>query len=354
MNFLVQASKHNPKLTTKPIFHLEMEGYKCKQLLIDLKVCHKMRNLVQLEIDAGGVAGARERFQNLVAHIVRFKHKKAVEVLAGSGDWGIDVLHGTLTTGSCLVWQAKYFMDGIRISERSQIDQSFQQLVKKSKEKSFRVDGWELCVPCILSTDAIAWWEKWNKKNTADTGIAIGLMCLTDIEEFLMIPQARYILRAFNLDERPDENVGERHVVNLPDGKAAEYDSSLFIRKLIAAGIVENMAAREQFFNAEIMHREIHDKGDPDEIEELDRLEKKIWSMWEPRFNAAIKSDNPERETRKVCFDLQLAIERMDKGTLDSPMVLASLVHKLGVMHQLADVCKVGWSPNFHEIAQES
>ncbi|XHH09017.1 MAG: ABC-three component system protein [Candidatus Bathyarchaeia archaeon] len=309
-----------------------------------------MRNLVQLEVDATNIAGARERFQNLIAHIVRFKHKKSMEILAGRGDWGIDVLHGTLTTGSCLVWQAKYFIRGVNAHERNDIEESFQQLIEKSAEKGFTVNGWTLCIPCLLTTDSIVWWETWKKQIDNQFKITIDLMQLTDIEEFFMAPETRFIMRAFNLDERPYEKMGERHIVTLSNEEAVGYDGSLFIKKLIAAGIIETMAARHQFFNAEIMHREIIDKGDPEEIDELNRLEKKIWSMWEFRFNRALKSNDPETETMKVCFDLQKAIEKLDKGTLDAPVTLASLVHKLGVMHQLANVCRVGWTPNFHEL----
>jgi hypothetical protein len=178
-------------------------------------------------------------------------------------------------------------------------------------------------------------------------------MCLTDIEEILMSPQARHILRAFNLDDRPNEKLGERAIQNLTEEKAIAYDNSVFIKKLLFAGITETMAARHQFFNAEIMYREIHDKGDTDEIKELDNLSQKIWAIWWPRFRKAMDSNDPVTETKKVCYDMHLAIEQLDKGALDSPLILASIVHKLGVMHQLSDGCKIGWSPNFKEIGKE-
>jgi hypothetical protein len=226
-------------------------------------------------------------------------------------------------------------------------------LTNKSKEKAFTVNGWKLCVPCNLSVDAIRWWEKWKKVKTERTGIAISLMCLTDIEQILMSPQARQILRTFNLDDRPNERFEERAIQSLPEEKAIAYDKSVFIKKLLVAGITETMAARHQFFNAEIMYREIHDKGDPEEITEYENLAQKIWTIWWPRFQKAIGSNNPVAETKQVCFDMHLAIEQMDKGTLDSPLILASIVHKLGVMHQLSDDCKLGWSPNFEEIGRE-
>ena len=77
-----------------------------------------MINFRQLEINTGSEEGARSQFQKLIAQIVKLKHNDAKEIRAAPGDWGIDVYIGTLTSGSCLVWQAKYFMNGIGDSQK--------------------------------------------------------------------------------------------------------------------------------------------------------------------------------------------------------------------------------------------
>jgi hypothetical protein len=309
-----------------------------------------MLNLRQLEIDAHGVEGARALFQKLVVHLVRLKHKNAIEVLAAPGDWGIDVFYGTLLSGTSLVWQAKYFMDGIKGNQKREIEDSFEQLIQKSKEQSFKVDAWQLCVPCILSPQALKWWETWKRDKSNETGIPIELMCLTDIETMLMTPEAQNIRREFNLLNDLTQTLGERMLLELPAEKASEYENSIFIQKLIVAGIAENFSARCQFFNAELMQKDIHDKGDEAEIAELETVYEKIRSMWETRFNEALLSSDPKSETRRVYSNMLESIERMDKGSLNSPKILASFVHKQGFMQQLADACEIGWSPNFRAL----
>src|SRR3970040_2086315 len=107
-----------------------------------------MINLRQLEINAGNIDGARTQFQQLVLQLVKLKQMNARDIRPCPGDWGIDVLVGQLTSGTCLIWQVKYFMDGIDDAQKRQIKDSFNQLVLKSKEKRFKVDVWYLCVPC--------------------------------------------------------------------------------------------------------------------------------------------------------------------------------------------------------------
>jgi len=315
-----------------------------------------MINLRQLEIDAGSEEGARPLFQNLIQQLVRLKHRNAIEIRPQQGDWGIDVLSGKLTSGLCLVWQAKYFINGIGSSQRTQINDSFDQLVHKAKEKGFKVDLWYLCVPCSPSPKEIQWWEDWSGKKTAQTDIKTDIMCKSHIEELLMTPEAEGIRFQFNLGNTTRSTgqlAKERAIFELPESKASEYENSLFIKKLVLAGIKENMSARSQFFNAEIVQKEIHDKGDEEEIMELKCLYEKIHSMWETRFTEALLSGDPENETRKVYAEMLRSIEETDKGILHSPKILASFFHKQGFMQQLADVCKVGWTPDFHNIDKQ-
>jgi len=316
-----------------------------------------MLNLRQLEINAGTEDGARPLFQNLILQLVKLKHKNAKEIRPCPGDWGIDVLVGKLTSGPCLIWQAKYFMNGIGPSQKAQVNDSFNQLVQKSSEKDFKVDIWYLCVPCALSPQETEWWEEWSKKKATETGIRTELMCKSDIEELLLTSDAEGIRIQFRLGERPRDSIEiarERIIQELPDDKASEYENSLFIKKLVIAGITENMSARSQFFNAELVQKDIHDKGDENEIVELKSLYEKIHSMWETRFNEALHCSDPKTETGKVYSDMLKSIEQNDKGILGSPRILASFFHKQGFMQQLADICKIGWTPDFHTLDKKS
>jgi hypothetical protein len=312
-----------------------------------------MINLRALEFPAGE-EGARKLFQSLIADLVALKNKNAKEIRPSPGDWGIDVLVGDFTSGSTLIWQSKYFPTGIGKSQRDQIEDSFKKLVEKSKEKGFKVDGWCLCLPCDLSAEETMWWEGWSRKKNAETGITTQLMHHLDIEQLLLTQEADSIRQSYKLENDSIQSYRERVIQELPEEKASEYENSLFIKKLVFAGITENMSARSQFFNAELVQREIHDKGDELEIAELKGLYEKIHSMWESRFNEALQSNDPKTETKRVYTDMLRSIEQTHKGILNSPRIAASFLHKQGFMQQLADVCNVGWTPDFHILDTES
>jgi hypothetical protein len=210
-----------------------------------------------------------------------------------------------------------------------------------------------LCLPCNLSAEELRWWETWSKKKKDETGILVKLIDHLAIEQLLLSPEAETIRQSFKLG---DDSVQyrERLIQELPEAKASEYENSLFIKKLILAGITENMSARSQFFNAELVQREIHDKGDERELAELKGLYEKIHSMWESRFIAALQCDDPKTEACKVYSEMLRSIEQTDKGILSSPRIAASFFHKQGFMQQLADVCKVGWTPDFHSLDRKS
>lgn len=323
------------------------------------KLTREMSLLRKLEINAGSEEGARPIFQKLILHLVKLKHKNARGIRAAPGDWGIDVFVGRFTSGTCLIWQAKYFVRGIGDSQKKQIRESFSQLVKKSKEKKFCINVWYLCVPCTLSGPETKWWENWSTNKTKETGIEIRLMSKSDIEKTLMAPDAEYIRNWLESGKTgttipQTHSFGERMIEELPDEKSEEYENSLFIQKLVIAGITENMSAKCQFFNAELAQKEIHDKGNKDEIAELKSLYEKIHSMWETRFNEALQSASPKTETRKVYIAMLKSIEQMDKSILDSPKIPTSFFHKQGFMQQLADICKIGWTPDFHKLDNRS
>ena len=316
-------------------------------------------NIRQLEIQAGTVEGARTLFEKLIVHLMKVQYKDAKRIQSERGDWGIDAIKGELSSGTCIVWQAKYFINGIDEPQKKQIRNSFEQVVKKSKEKGFKINTWYLCIPCSLSPEATKWWESWHKKKTKETNIRIGLIDETEIEARLMTSDAEHIRLGFfgdvpsmvNYYLQSIRGMKERDIQQLPDEKL--YEKSIFIKKLIVAGIQETIAARTQFFNAELLKSEIHDKGDDNELNELLSLYEKIRSMWESRFNEALNSENPEREVPKVYSKMLQSIENMDKEILRSPKLMASFLHKQGFMQQLADRCEIGWTQDFRTLDDE-
>lgn len=310
-----------------------------------------MINLRSLEFDAGE-PGAREKFQQLILQLVKLKFEHAQDIRPNPGDLGIDVIEGKLTSGECSIWQTKYFLQ-IKDAQKAQIRGSFDRVVEESRKRGFTVAAWCLCVPCALSAEELTWWEKWSRDTSKATLIRIDGMFRSDIEQILMTPEARGIRKAFKFDDSVDtlEPIEEKPIMQLSLEDGAKYDNSLFIRKLLAAGITENMPARSQFFNAELLRVEIHDKADNAAKVELTNMYEKIYSMWGTRFGAAAQGNRPE-EIETVYWDMLKSIEQMDKTSLASWRIPASFIHKQGFMQQLADICKIRWTKEFNELGK--
>jgi len=301
---------------------------------------------------AGNVEGARVLFQKLIASLVRVRYKDAREIRPSPGDWGIDVLVGKLT-GISLVWQAKYFIDGLGESQKEQVRTSFAKLMMKVEEKGLSINAWTLCIPLSLSPDETVWWEKWQKRNAKKYKIKIELMDETAIRSELESPDAEPIKMGY-FGQNPTimyyflqamANRSEREIQELPEPSL--YEEALFIRKLRARGTAEYASAKTQFFNAELLTEEILDKGDLSEITAIRSLREKLRSMWETRFNNACTIN--EAEVIKVYPLLMTVIEEQDKESLSSQETKATFVHKQGMVHQMANRCEVGWTRRFRE-----
>lgn len=303
--------------------------------------------LRDLEIRAKSIEGARVLFENLILDLVKIQHKSAKKIRASNGDWGIDIIFGQLTSGMCIIWQAKYFNDKLGDSQKAQIRESFNTLLEKSKEKNFIVDVWYLCLPISLSPTETIWWEKWSKKKMSTTGIRILLMDEGEIENLLYTPDAKYILLKY-FDTK--DGLLERDIVKLSN--IDSYNSSIFIKKLFAAQIKEVLSAKTQFFNAELIKEELKDKGDDTELAELTNLYEKIRSIWESNYNEFC-SDSTIKNQSQLYLSTLKEIKMHDKGILNSPRIRASFIHKQGFMHQLANVCDIGWTINFRDVDWE-
>jgi hypothetical protein len=309
-------------------------------------------NLRRLEIDSGK-AGAREKFERLIARLVKLQHPSAQEIRPKQGDWGIDVFVGKLTSGNISVWQAKYFADRIGDAQKGEIRQSFNQIIDKSKEIGFKVKAWTLCIPGTFAGDEKIWWEKWYRDKQKETGLIIRLKENLDIVTMLQTRDALPLCVEFNLTDKGELLIPERAIEPLPLTESQKYNRSLFILKLLAADVTEIESAKKQFFNAEIVSREIHDKNDDLEIAELNDLYEKIHSLWETRFIEAMQSQNIEGETRRVYTMMLRLIEEKNNELLYCHRLPISFFHKKGLMQQMADICTVGWTPDYKRLSKK-
>lgn len=172
-----------------------------------------------------GVAGAREKFEELASHLVKAEIPEADKVRIKSGDGGIDVHVGELTD-RIEVFQCKFFPQGLDESRKGQIRDSF-----KTCRTAFKLKRWTLCLPLDLSPDEKVWFEKWRKDQAAH-GIEIpDPWGATTLEGLLYQPKNRGLREVFFKEEHLTQ-IREVHslllrlvpdiAARLKDGSAAD------------------------------------------------------------------------------------------------------------------------------------
>jgi hypothetical protein len=299
-------------------------------------------------IGAGGKDGARETFERLIAQLVRLQYQAVKRVEANPGDWGLDVVVGEIDD-VLSVWQAKFFIDGVGDVQKGQIRESFGQVTAKAKEEGFEVDVWTLCIPVDLDTDALAWWAGWKRRQEKEHGVRIELWDRTALEAVLLAPDAASIRAGFFPALAP-AGTAPPPVHELPDD--VSYEDMLFIKQLRAARIVELESAKQQFFNAEALGREVADKRVAEHMEALQSERADLLSIWEDRYNAACgEPDESDGLLPDLHPDVMEAIERRhDSGRVE--VLPMHLVHRKGAMHQVVEHGGAGWVRDFRDVVE--
>lgn len=302
-------------------------------------------------IGDGGKDGAREKFERLIAQLVRLQFQTARKIEAKPGDWGLDVVVGDID-GVISVWQSKFFIDGVGDSQKTQIRDSFKQVVVQAKERGFSVDVWTLCIPVDLDAEALKWWTAWKRKKTREAGVRIELWDRTELEGLLLSPDAQAIRAAyFPLSGRVAATVATPpRVLEVPGD--AVYDGMLFIAQLEAAQIFEHGSAKQQFFNAEVLAREVTDKKVPEHVQALEAERADILSIWEDRYNRACgEPDDGEGLLPELHPEVMSAIEqRHNSGRVE--VLPMHLVHRKGAMHQVVQGQRAGWVRDFRAVSE--
>ena len=300
-------------------------------------------------IGEGGKDGARQKFERLIAQLVRLQFRTVKRVEANPGDWGLDVLVGEID-GVISVWQAKFFIDGFGKPQQAQVRESFTQVVKQSEKQGFSVDAWTLCVPVDLDADNLKWWTTWKRKKERETKIRIELWDRTELEGLLLTLDAVPIRSAFfPTTIAPASTVAPLAVVDVP--AEVTYEDMLFIKQLEAARIRELDSAKQQFFNAELLSREVADKRVTEQMLALQAERADLRSIWEDRYNRACGDASADGLLPQLHPDVMEAIERRhDGGRVEAlPM---HLIHRKGAMHQAVEAGRAGWVRDFRAIAE--
>lgn len=146
-----------------------------------------------------GVAGAREKFEELTVQLLHSQYPDVERIRIIRGDGGIDAHQGALTdTNGIDVFQIKFFPDGIGDSQQKQIRESFKRICDNN---AFKSKSWTLCLPVDMSTNEKKWFDEWKQKQ-ATTGIDIrSPLGALELESLLYEDKNRGIKESFFKEE---------------------------------------------------------------------------------------------------------------------------------------------------------
>jgi hypothetical protein len=281
----------------------------------------------------------------MVTQLVAATQPGVRSVQANPGDWGIDSFVGELDrSGQATVWQSKFFIDGVGDSQKKQIREAFASAVAAAEEHDYELDAWILCIPCSMDAPATAWWDRWSRKSAKSAGVQVILWDETVLLKRLLSREGNRV-RLHYYGRASSES--DREVADVPDDD--DLDSTLFVRQLAEAGHVELDSAKREFFNAELIAREVMDKGVPAEINALAAADAGIRSLWEHRFNQACVMVQG-RFLPNLHADVMADI-RTERHAL-MPDVTTSLVHVCGMAHRVVEDGRAGWVRDWREVAE--
>lgn len=294
--------------------------------------------------------GAREDFEEMIGQLVTAVRPGVARVVAANpGDWGVDVFVGNLG-GLVTVWQSKYFFPVVSTpTHQSQIRESFKSVIENAAKEGFKLAQWVLCVPASMDGPTTKWWDRWKRRQKQATGVVIELWDETELRRLLISPDAENVRRHYY--EPASQTVRPRAaVIGLAEEEADRLETALFVRQLREAGHVEADASKEQFFNAELMAREIVDKSVPAEVAALSSAEAVIRGLWEDHFNeACLVCEDPRLPGlhRSVMDDIRDQHASLAAGLPGGP------VHTCGLMHRIVDNRRAGWVRHWRQVAHD-
>lgn len=260
------------------------------------------------------------------------------------GDWGIDGMVGELDD-VVSVWQAKYFIDRFDKSQKAQITRSLTRLLKKADDEGYRVTAWTLCVPVDLEPAAMKWWSALARRMKRDHGLLCELWSATQLKRRLLRHSSEGVRRYFfpTVDDKPEP----REISELPD--ANSYEDSLFVAQLQAANVSQIDSAKVEFYNAEILVRDVSAKKDDAEISQLTTVRATVHSLWAHRYDDSCACHDGDL-LPGLHGNTMAAIEN-DYNSGPPKRLRSRSVHHFGIAHQLCDAGKLGWVRNYQEIA---
>ncbi|ATL31499.1 serine/threonine protein kinase [Streptomyces formicae] len=267
-------------------------------------------------------------------------------IAANPGDWGIDAFAGDLG-GDITVWQAKYFWPTTKEGHQQQIRESLKSLLDTAAKKDHEVRMWILCIPSTMDGPTMAWWDRWKKRQERDHNLVIDLWDEVRLTRLLHAPEADDVRRCYYEAYRAEPSEAEpRDLVDMDDDNATALESALFIMQIREAGHIELDSAKRQFFNADVVAREIAHKGVPAELKALRSTDETLHGLWEARFNQCWVEDKFPRLHAEVWSDVRAEHPQLPKT------LRLDLLHAWGLVHRLVDNRKAGWVKHWRDIAE--
>lgn len=296
-----------------------------------------------------GDEAARQRFDSFTLALVRAVRSNVRGMRAAPGDWGIDAFLGDLG-GAIAIWQAKFFLREIGDSQQDQIRRSYASAKKAATEHDHTIMGWTLVLPVELSPIERTWWDGWVAKQKADK-IAIDLWELSALQELLRSADAADVRAEYFPHLDPVHPQQPPPVFPPPEGALSE--DMLFIKQLRAAGVGELEVASEQFYNAEILERDLADKRLERQSAAYNGLRSDLRGTWADRYNHHCAA-TPAGEDRLPALHSDV-MERIDAEHQQAPMhpLPMTRTHRKGAMHQVVDRGQAGWTRSYRNIAED-
>ncbi len=302
------------------------------------------------EIRAANLAGARDDFEQMLRELVGAWYQGARLIAANPGDWGIDVVVGDLA-GQIVIWQAKYFMPVVTVAQQDQIRDSFASAMKAAAKHGHRVRRWILCVPASMDAPMDKWWSTWKKKSESDFDVEIELWHEGELRQRLISPDAADVRRHYYDPYRPAAHakLDRPGIVKVDPDTLTELETTLFVRQLREADYQQVSSAKLEFFNAELLAREIVDKDVPGEVAALVEADATVHGIWEATFNEVSELHPAATKLPGLHASVMKQIRGMGEAW---PSDLRSTpVHRCGMMHRIVEDSRAGWVPHWEEVA---
>jgi len=297
----------------------------------------------------GSDDAARVDFHRMLTALIQVQHQTATEVRANPGDWGIDTFVGSLVD-KINIWQSKYFADGIERSQKDQVRESLVSAMRHAAEHGYTVETWTLCVPCDLDAPERQWWDGrckvWKREFPT---VVFDLWDAPRLRGLLMSPDAAHVLQEFYGASRVWTVPESALAAVLPVPAGEDYEGTLFVRQLAAAGLREINSQKVAFFNAEVLARDVVNRGVPEERDALLELDYTVWQLWEQQNLLADLDPSQSAETQaKLLFRAVMS----EVGRVAAPRSLpVRPVHSTGMMHRVVETGRAGWVPTWREVA---